>query len=274
MTYMPMFEMWRRHEDGALYDIVLDLGWGEDYPLEDLPWFFSVRIPLVRKRENGLPDAEESARLDQVENRVREFVRNRNGLYVGRRTGAGNRDLVFYMPERPRGLDERIRASVGTDLRFIDRDDRGWKAYESLLPSVREWRQIEDLKTIRALENADADPAKEHRVEHTVRVPGPKAAQAVLRMFDKLELEDASTHGEAPEIRCVGVQRTRLELESVHRMSWRLQLNVPKAKGAYEGWTADPEFIEEPEEDAEAESGGGNDDLEAILEALASGDGE
>ena len=107
MPYAPLFEMWRANYDDEPFDIVLDLGHVEDYPLEELTWFFGVRIPMVDRLEDGTASETEARRLDAVENRIREVVRGRDGLYVGRRTGACNRDLLFYFARRPGGLERK-----------------------------------------------------------------------------------------------------------------------------------------------------------------------
>lgn len=263
MSYAPMFETWRRTEDGATYDVVLDLGRGETYPLASYPWFFGVRVPMANKVESGQPARGEAARLDVVENRIRKLVLGRDGLYVGRLTGGGNRDLVFYMPERPRGLEDRIRASIGMEILFINRADPKWQGFEALLPSTREFRQIEDLRTISALLNANADPDRLHSVEHRVATSSKQGAAALVRFFDKLELEDVrvdrtpprdrSADG-PPEVTIVGVQKTPLDLDEIHRVSWILDSKAPKARGTYRGWSADPELREDDEQEAAIEA--------------------
>ncbi|MCB9729634.1 MAG: DUF695 domain-containing protein [Deltaproteobacteria bacterium] len=267
MSYAPMFEMWRRVEDDVAYDIVLDLGHTEHFPLSDHPWFFGVRIPMATKTEDGLPTDEEAVRLNHVENRVREIVRGRDGQYVGRRTGGMNRDLVFYLPERPRGVEDRIRASVGMEILFVVREDKRWQAYESMLPVPREWRQIEDRRSIQALLNADADPGLTHRIEHRVRTSSKKGAEALVKLYEKLELDEPTITGEPRELVVAGVQLAPLQVDLIHRVSWILESKSEKAKGVYLGWTANPELSgDEPADltDPEAE-------LLAILESLSTG---
>ena len=114
MAYTPAYEMWRTElrmaDKEAIFEVMLDLGYAQDYPLSHLPWFFGVRIPMTNSNANGQPAEEELTRLNTVENRIREVVRGREGTFVGRRQGLGNRDLLFYFERRPSGLDDRIRA--------------------------------------------------------------------------------------------------------------------------------------------------------------------
>jgi hypothetical protein len=267
MAYAPMFEMWRRVEDDVAFDIVLDLGHAEDFPVKDQPWYLGVRIPMATKNEDGLPTEEEALRLNHVENRVREIVKGRDGQYVGRRTGGTNRDLVFYLPSRPRGVEDRIRASVGMEILFVTREDKKWQAYESMLPAPREWRQIEDRRSIQALLNADADPALMHRLEHRVRTSSQKGAEALVKLFGKLELEDPTITGERPDLVVTGVQVVPLQVDLINRVSWILESKSEQAKGVYLGWSANPELSgDEPAELSDPEA-----ELLAILEALSTG---
>ena len=262
MAYAPMFEMWRTVQGGVPYDVVLDLGRGEDYPLVSHPWFFGVRIPMADREEDGAPPPTESARLDVVENRIREQVRNRDGMYVGRRTGGGNRDLAFYLPRKPLGIEERIRSSIGTELLFISRSDRKWEGYEQLLPTPRELRQIEDARALAELIFAGNDPEAPHTVGHRVSTSSKKGAMALAKLFAKLELNDVRVSGGRPEYMVFGSQLTLLDLEPIHRVSWILESKAPKARGVYLGWQAEPAAHVELEPDEDAALG-------ALLHALA-----
>lgn len=263
MDHMPMFESWRVRVEGMAFDIMLDLGHGEDYPVPDMSWFFGVRIPLVDRREDGLAHDTEAIRLDMVENRVRAFVRYREGHYVGRRTGANNRDLLFYMPERAGGLEDRIRASVGLEILFISRDDRNWQGYEQLLPNARDWRQIEDSKRLAELGLDECPPDEVYEIVHEVQSSLLKGAEALARLFEKLELDEVTISGDAPEIRVQGVQVATLDPELISRVSYVLASKAPKARGQYLGWTADPikgPLTQTPDND---------DDLMSLLTNLA-----
>jgi len=275
MSYTPMFERWFVEEDGHELEVLLDLGRGEDYPLTDLPWFFGVRIPMVDRDDRGQATDTEARRLDMVERRVREVVRDRDGLYVGRRTGGGNRDLIFYMPSRPRSSEDRIRSSIGMEILFISHHDPAWAAYEQMLPGDREWRLIEDLKGIDALLNADAHPEAVHELEHRVQTSSPKGAEALARLFKKLELEDVDIRGERPELVVSGIQRAPLDHAKIHRVSWILDRKAPKARGEYLGWTSTPE-LEGPGGDDDPDDLDGliDEGMNALLKALGGGEGE
>lgn len=240
MAYAPMYEKWRVEVGDAIYEVLLDLGHGEDFPLRTHPWFFGIRIPMTNRNADGLPSEEEEDRLNAVENRIREVTKQRDGIYVGRRQGQGNRDLLFYFPRRPTGLDDRIRASMGTELLFISRDDSGWKGYEQLLPGPREWRRIEDGRIIDKLLEQNSDPKVEHRVMHRVSTTIQKGAEALAELMKKLELEDVDIVGKKPELIVVGIQKTTLDAENILKVSFVLESKADKAKGRYIGWTAEP----------------------------------
>lgn len=240
MAYTPMYEIWRVTVEGAPFDVALDLGYGEDFPVPTHPWFFGVRIPMMGKEENGMPTAEERTRLDAVENRIREAIKAREGVYVGRRTGLGNRDLLSYFPARPRGLEDRIRASIGMEMLFISRPDPKWDGYQQLLPGPREWRGIEDQKLIDGLLAREADPAAIHALAHHVETTSAKGAEAIERFMEKLGLTDLTSATEGKLTVVSGVQQSALDPESILRVSWMLQSKVAKARGDYLGWSAEP----------------------------------
>jgi hypothetical protein len=240
MAYAPMYEIWRTTVGEVVFEVALDLGHGEDYPLRTHPWFFGIRIPMTNKNADGLPSEEEAERLDAVENRIREVAKQREGIYVGRRQGQGNRDLLFYFPRRPTGLDERIRASMGTEILFISRDDSAWKGYEQLLPGPREWRRIEDGRIIAKLLEQNADAKAEHLVMHRVSTTIQKGAEALAELMKKLELSDIQVVGKKPDLIVVGVQKTSLDPENLLKVSFVLESKSDKAKGRYLGWIAEP----------------------------------
>ncbi|MFO0744917.1 MAG: DUF695 domain-containing protein [Myxococcota bacterium] len=240
MAYTPMYEMWRVTVGEQIFEILLDLGHGEDFPLKTHPWYFAMRMPMTNKNAEGLPSDEEEERLNTVENRIREVSKSREGLYVGRRQGQGNRDLIFYFPRRPQGLEDRIRASMGTEILFISRDDAKWQAYEQLLPGPREWRRIEDGRIIAKLLEQNADPKVEHDVVHRVQTSIQKGAEALVGLFEKLELKDIAITGTKPSFIVSGVQKTSLDPEQLLKVSFVLESKSDKAKGKYMGWTAVP----------------------------------
>ena len=237
MAYAPMYELWTRTEGEDRFDLVLDLGHAEDYPRSDMPWFFGVRLPLTDQQEDGLPGPEEHERLTHVENRVREQVRGRDGLYVGRRTGAGARDLLFYLPSRPRGIEDRLRMTIGSHLMFISRADPQWIGYESLLPQPRELRQMEDRRLLQDYLDAGVEEGMDVIVMHRVLTSSPKGAAALVGLFEKLGLAENEYFGERPEITVIGFQQTLFELEPIHKVAWVLESKSPKARGEYEGWS-------------------------------------
>jgi hypothetical protein len=245
MPYTPAYEMWRTEvrmaDKEAIFEVMLDLGYAQDYPLSHLPWFFGVRIPMTNSNANGQPAEEELTRLNTVENRIREVVRGREGTFVGRRQGLGNRDLLFYFERRPSGLDDRIRASVGMEILFISKSDPQWQGYDQLLPDARGVRAIKDGHTINELLGRNADPEREHLVVHHVRTANPKAAEKLKEFLaDKLGLEDVTIAPDGGEHRVSGTHRTPLDSLKIGEISYKLEQAAPKARADYLGWTADP----------------------------------
>jgi hypothetical protein len=263
MAYTPMFESWRVRMNGRIFNLTLDLGRGEDYPLADKRWFFGVRVPMADKQENGLPGPDEARRLDVVENRIRAIVKERDGLYVGRRTGAFNRDLLFYTAARARECEDRIRGSVGLEILFISRSDPKWEGFEQLLPSAKDWQQIEEQKRIDELANQGVDIDCPHRVTYSIAVPIQQGAEALVRMMPKLDLADVEITGEEPNLIVTGCHIVPMDAEMIADVTWVLVNKSPKARGEYIGWEAESvttELVESPETE---------EDLLSLLSDLA-----
>lgn len=268
MAYAAMFERWQSEADNFRFWVLLDLGRLEEYPLDTHGWFFGVRVPLAEKSEDGLPSEMEERRLNAVENRIREKVRERDGVYVGRRTGAGNRDILCYFEAKPRGLEERIRASIGMEILFMSRPDPDWEGFEAMLPSPKQYRQIDDWKTIDGLINAGANPNATHSIEHRVTTSSPKGAEALAALMGKLELDNVEVTGSKPELVVTGTLLASLiDIEPINRVSYILESKSPKARGQYEGWSANPEFEEVDETYGEEDD---MPDLDSLIRALAS----
>ena len=266
MTHTPLFENWRVDLDGMPFDVTLDLAWGEAYPVRGAPWFFGVRVPMADRQEDGTPPRDEARRLDMVENRIRALLRGRDGIYVGRRTGGNNRDLLFYLPDRPRGVEDRIRASVGMEILFISRRDAGWMGYEQLLPTAKDWHQIDEQKRIEDLVAQGFEVDSVYEIVHTISTPIMKGAEALSRFCQKLELDGITIEGEAPNLRVTARHLIPLRADVVCDVSWLLLKKSPKAKGEYEGWEAfdtATEVTESPETD---------EDLMALLTNLTRSD--
>jgi hypothetical protein len=264
MPYTPAYEMWRVEvrtaEKDAIFEVMLDLGHAQDYPLTHLPWFFGVRIPMTNCNANGQPAEEELTRLNTVENRIREVVRGREGTFVGRRQGLGNRDLLFYFERRPSGLDDRIRASVGMEILFISKADPQWQGYEQLLPDARGVRAIKDGHTIAELVGRNADPEREHVVVHKVQTGLQKAAEKLQEfMGDKLGLDDVTVEPSGREFVVSGAQRTPLDSIKIGEVSYKLEQAAPKARAEYLGWVAAPVGDN-------VDAGGDEDDLDLDLD--------
>jgi hypothetical protein len=269
MPYTPAYEMWRIEvrtaEKDAIFEVMLDLGHAQDYPLPNLPWFFGVRIPMTNCNANGQPAEEELTRLNTVENRIREVVRGREGTFVGRRQGLGNRDLLFYFERRPSGLDDRIRASVGMEILFISKADPQWQGYDQLLPDARGVRAIKDGHTIAELVGRNADPDREHAVVHTVQTSLQKAAEKLQEfMGEKLGLDDVTIEPMGRELVVSGTQRTPLDSIKIGEISYKLEQSAPKARAEYLGWTAMPVG----DNVATGEDGDGDLDLDLDLDDL------
>ena len=230
MAYAPMGT--RRLEGETPYDLVLDLGHGEDF--EDPSMVLRGEDPLTQVDEDGLPIPEEAERLNLVET-ASEKPSRLDGMYVGRRTGAGARDLLLHVDAKPRGLEDRLRMTV-VQISPTPRPDPKWEGYESLLPEP-ESGEMEDRQLLQELLE-DGVEADEPSIVHRVATTSKKGAVALPGLFEKLGLQECSIVKEEGALVVSGVQICELP-DEIHKVAWILESRSPKARGEYRSWSLD-----------------------------------
>jgi hypothetical protein len=104
----------------------------------ELPIKLGVAIPLNRPDSAGLPDSDENAALNQIEDVVAgEVLSATFGVYALALTTGEMREFVFYIAS---GADiatvhARIREQVpGHDVQCMAVEDRQWETYRTFVP--------------------------------------------------------------------------------------------------------------------------------------------
>ncbi len=64
------------------------------------PWLFYIDLHYDGKNNNGLPSPEQSEEMNELEDKLMEFLPNKDGnIYIGRTTGDNNRRIYFTCKE-------------------------------------------------------------------------------------------------------------------------------------------------------------------------------
>jgi hypothetical protein len=191
-----------------------------------------------------MPDKRESEVLLRLQEELTAELHE--GVFVGRLTGGGRRELYFYTSPST-SLDQwlsAIRAS-NPDREFGTRtlQDPARAGYHKLRDEAV--HAFADVRTIRALESQGADLRKKHDLRFYLYFPTEGQAQAALRQLD---LDGWSEYqGWAPEVRQSGTPDSWLllvtfigyaNLKATPEDRLVLQRVARQFGGVYDGWEA------------------------------------
>ena len=131
------FTVLQATRDGSPFLIVLDTGLNPDGEQQKFPSLLTVSIPIAAPDPKGLPDLDESERLNRVEDILLSGFSDADYRYVGHITGAGIRDILIYVADPHAAV-----ASLNSQLQHVDEatskvtvktaDDPGWSRYRRL----------------------------------------------------------------------------------------------------------------------------------------------
>jgi hypothetical protein len=99
------------------------------------PIQIGVAVPLQSPREDGLPNDEESAQLEAIEEHVEHHVAGR-AVLVGVISTQGMREFVLYTStgEWIEGFHRDLQAAVTThEIQVMAQTDPKWKVYSSFV---------------------------------------------------------------------------------------------------------------------------------------------
>ncbi len=104
----------------------------------ELPIKLGFAVPLNKPNEGGLPDAQENAELDLIEDLiVRKVTAVTRGAYVLALTTGVMKEFVFYISPGAdiAKLHEDIRDQVSShDVQCMAAEERKWESYCAFLP--------------------------------------------------------------------------------------------------------------------------------------------
>jgi len=104
----------------------------------ELPIKLGFAIPFNKPNEGGLPDAEENAALDLIEDLiVRKVTAVTSGVYVLALTTGVMKEFVFYISPGAdiAKLHEDIRDQAAShDVQCMAVEERKWESYRAFLP--------------------------------------------------------------------------------------------------------------------------------------------
>jgi regulator of RNase E activity RraB len=241
-----MSEHWEfyptRIEDQEAY-VTYDHGLGETIDALALPMVLRVRVKLDDPSPEGFPKQEEFERLAALEDALARRVRAAGGVFAGSLTTGGARFFhcfVAFDQDAARRLVQQVAGEGGYELGMVLKPDPEKSSYwEDLYPSPLEWRVIQDMKVLRALQADGDDPSVARRVDHWLYFPRPAerdrfAAWAAANGFDVEGPVDGEDAERKYGLRVYHTART--ELDEITAATQLLSRQAAEAGGDYDGW--------------------------------------
>lgn len=171
--------------DGRPVSINVDLGLQESAPLKELPYVIIVRTSINIPNSDGMPDADESVRLFQLEDLLVEGLARQNGaLYTGRFTQRGIREFYFYAPDTVRyhaALEKAFEKFTSYKWLAKAKLDQQWDNYFNVLcPSEQDKIKIDSRRRIEEIKAEIGNQYPPLYILHYFEFPTPEARKKFL----------------------------------------------------------------------------------------------
>ncbi len=137
MAYQEYWELYKKHQDGQTVNIRLNQGI-EDYVCHPRYMYqVNIAVPLNHIDEQGLPYAEESRLLEELEMLLRERLETQKvSVFAASITSEGYRMFIIYtfIPDYcKKVVDEINRVWIYHSLSHSQQEDRYWETIEEII---------------------------------------------------------------------------------------------------------------------------------------------
>lgn len=231
--------------DNYLASIALDIGIAEELPLEKMDWLIAVSVELQQPVEGGFTSQEEHPILSEMEERLSGAIKNEvSGVQVGRVTGGGTRDFLFYVSSGKEisRIVEEVMEKYPHKYKIHQQEEPKWPTYWGFLyPNPWQIKMIENRHLIEQLAEQGDSPEIERPVDHYLYFP----TEEKVILF-KEEVESWGEEWQVVEVNEVEneelpwsvhiICQQPADLISVNQRSGRLFEAAYNLGGQYDGW--------------------------------------
>jgi Family of unknown function (DUF695)/Regulator of ribonuclease activity B len=223
--------------------ISYDHGIREELASLDFPNFASFKIELLAADDQGLPNGDEFAKLNEIENYLCSELSGAEGVQVGRITTNGRRYFHFYTLLTETVCDTIAQHAAtlhGHSIDLLHEIDPERRHYwNELFPTEDDWQVIQDLRVQEALERAGDMLRIARPIEHWVyfRTEAERSAfvDRVKHAFDNVELYESPDARDGPftaRLTHTGIPDYR----SMNSTTLLLSRSARENGGKYDGW--------------------------------------
>ncbi len=236
----------------AVAMFMVDVAWGSRLPVESMPVLIDVQVDLAEPREDGLTTAEESARLNEVEDKLVDALAWANqAVLVGRMVSQGRRVWFFYGASAAKAA-EIARDAVGDapyDPLVRSRADEDWTWYQEFLyPNPAQLRWASDAEVVEQLTGYGDSLSVPRKVTHYIYFTDlpTREAYATWAASRGYDIDDRPTgEGERP-FGLILSHVGPVDVDSINTKTGELSAKAEEHGGDYDGWETQVVGGEEP----------------------------
>jgi len=230
-----------RQQDGHSTSILYDEAVSDTLKASSPPRnLLKIQIPFKKPHANGMPTNEEFPHLNAAEDTMVAEIRRNSGLYVGRITKSGYRDLYVYTSETAQIWEPRIRAiSAQTGYPFtysITSDEKYSGYWHDLYPGEDDRQVVEDIKVLEILKRAGDQPSEARTIDHWAYFD-TKANAEVFAAWLKEQGYSGMDLRVQKDRYCVQFSHTgTTQLNDISAHTVALRRKTSELSGDYDGW--------------------------------------
>ena len=251
------WDMYITDIEGSKALVLVDMALSGVAPLRDYKFLFGIQLEILNPEEDGFYNADEQAKLFEIEDRAVEIVTKQSpSRFVATVTSGGNRIMYFYSKN-----DEFLAALVGQiaseypqySFNYMVDTDGPWNFYyNALLPGVLEQQLMDNRRIHDAMVAQGFDVKKQRPTCHWFYFEnGAKRRQCAVRLMAwGYEVLDDNFYDEeviqAPfglKVACM----QDMQLETLFEKTYASFELAEEYEGLYDGW----QLMDEGESDHE-----------------------
>jgi hypothetical protein len=233
--------------NGELASIFLNLEFDIDVPDPTRPILGWVWVDMNAPRFDGLSSDEEAPTLHQIEDALRGSLGNLGGLFVGRTTTAGRRELYYYLPSKEGFYEAVNRALFRFDNYRISADtqqDLDWTHYlDHLYPDNAAIQTIRNRSALQSLTARGDDLVKSRKVTHYLYFdtdsPRQKLAQWARKAGYIAFAFPANSQSEQKAFGLSLAHQAFVDQESIDRVTTEIYEKALNLSGEYDRWESE-----------------------------------
>lgn len=230
--------------DDYLASIALDIGISEELPLAGMDWLVAVSVLLEQPVTGGFTSPEEYPILCEMEEKLASSVEKElGGVEVGRVTGGGTRDFLFYLPTINQVSEtvESVMSGFSHQYKIHQHEEPKWETYwEFLYPNPYQMHTIQNRHILERMIQQGDEPTISRRVDHFAYLPDEEKAKlfvAELEVLDEWQMvsmtfEEGKELPWAIHMAC----EQPIDLITMNQKCGRIFEEAYHLGGRYDGW--------------------------------------